>query len=54
MTTAVFTECLRALDASTGVQGDILLYANNCAFCRQDISLLQNVKYVHYTPLYLS
>ena len=33
MTTAIFTECLRALAVSTGMQGgDILLYANNCAF----------------------
>ena len=53
--TTIFTEFLRALDASTGVQGGgNLLYANNCAFCQQDMSLLQNIKYVHYPPLFLS
>jgi hypothetical protein len=38
MTTTIFTECLRALDA----------------FCQQDMSLLQNIKYMHYPPLFLS
>jgi hypothetical protein len=55
MTTTIFTEILRALDASIGVQGgDILSYVHNCAFCQQDMSVLHHINYMHYPPVFLS
>jgi hypothetical protein len=51
MTTTIFTEFLRALDASMGVQGrNILLFVDNCAAHLQDMSFLRNVKVVYYPP----
>lgn len=39
MTTVIFTQFLRALDASIGLQGgDILLCANNCAFAARFVT----------------
>jgi hypothetical protein len=49
MTTAIFTEFLRALDAFVGVQGrNILLFVDNCAAHPQDTSFLKNVKVLYY------
>jgi hypothetical protein len=51
MTTTFFTEFLRALDASMGVQGrNIFLFVGNCAAHPQDMSFLRNVKVVYYPP----
>jgi hypothetical protein len=49
--TTIFTEFLKALDASMGVQGrNILLFVGNCAAHPQDTSFLGNVKVVYYPP----
>jgi hypothetical protein len=51
ITTTIFTEFLRALDASMGVQGrNILLFVDNCAAHPQDTLFLRNVKVVYYPP----
>ena len=47
----ISTELLRALDASMGVQGrNILLFVNRCTSCPQSISILRNVKFMHFLP----
>lgn len=49
--TTTFTEFLRALDASLGVQGrNILLFTDNCAN-PQGKSCLQNITFVYYMPI---
>jgi hypothetical protein len=46
---AIFTELLRAMDASMGVQGgNILLFVNSCTSHPQCMSILRNVKFVHF------
>jgi hypothetical protein len=51
MTTTIFTEFLRELDASMGVQSrNILLFVDNCATHPQDSSFPRNVKVVYYPP----
>jgi hypothetical protein len=47
----IFIELLRALDASMGVQGgNILSFVNSCSSHPQCISILRNVKFVHFLP----
>jgi hypothetical protein len=45
----IFTEFLRALEASVSVQGrKVLLLVDNCVTHLQDTALLRNVKVVHF------
>jgi hypothetical protein len=45
----IFTELFWAMDASMGVQGgNILLFVISCTSHPQNISILRNVKFVHF------
>jgi len=47
----IFTDILRAVQASTGVQGrNILLFLGNCNAHPQNTPFLRNVKVVYYPP----
>jgi hypothetical protein len=47
-TVTIFTEFLRALDASMGLQGrNSLLFMDNCAIHSQDVLFLRNVRVVY-------
>lgn len=51
MTMTIFTEILRAVQASMGVQGrNVLLFLGNCDAHPQDTSFLRNVKVMYYPP----
>lgn len=51
MTTSIFMEFLRVLDASIDMQGtNILLFVDNHAAQLENISLLWNIQSVHYSP----
>jgi hypothetical protein len=51
MTSEIFTDFLRALDASFGALGrKILLFTDNCATHSSDTSSLRNVNVVSYPP----
>jgi len=51
ITTPIFTEFLKVLDASVGVQGrNVLLFVGISANHPTDKLFLLNVKFVYYTP----
>ena len=51
MITTIFTQFLRVLNASKGVQDkNMLLLVDNCAAHPQDMSFIRNVKVVYYPP----
>jgi hypothetical protein len=51
VTQAIFTDCLRALDAKMSSQNrKILLFLDQCAAHPQDTSFLKNVKVVFFPP----
>ena len=44
------SEFLRVLDSSKGVQGNKMLFVENCATHPQNMSFLSDVKVVHHPP----
>jgi hypothetical protein len=51
ITTPIFTEFLKVLDASVDVQGrNVLLFVGISANHPKDMLFLLNVKFVYYTP----